>query len=88
MKLRILVYHSVSADSFYQDLNESNIALDTFKQQMVYLKKTSKKIVTLPEGINGLKQALTMLLPSAFIGVITAIMIYFIARRLGAGPFS
>lgn len=31
------------------------------------------------EGINGLKQALTMLLPSAFIGVITAIMIYFIA---------
>ncbi len=53
-RLRILVYHSVSTDSFHKDLDENNVRLDAFKQQMAILKKTSRKIVSLTEGINGL----------------------------------
>lgn len=54
--LRILVYHSVLADSFYKDLEEYNTSLDAFKQQMQILKRTSKKIVSLTEGIKGLSR--------------------------------
>lgn len=54
-KLRILVYHSILTDQFYRDLDENNVRLDMFKQQMLLLKRSSKKIVSLSDGINGLK---------------------------------
>lgn len=54
--LRVLVYHSVSGDAFYKDLSENNVRLDMFRQQMLILKKTPKRIVSLTEGLNGLRK--------------------------------
>lgn len=54
-KLRILIYHSVTEGLFYKDLNENNVRLDAFRRQMSMLKKTSKKILSLTEGINAFK---------------------------------
>src|SRR3989338_561723 len=57
ISLRILVYHSVSSESFYKDLGESNVSVDMFREQMRYLKKKFKKIVSLTEGVDCLRKS-------------------------------
>lgn len=56
--LRILLYHSISTEPFCEDLDlkEECVSLRLFKQQMAILKKASRKIVSLDEGIRALKE--------------------------------
>ncbi len=53
--LRILVYHSVSGELFYKDTAENNISSTSFRRHMNILKESNKKIISLDEGITGLK---------------------------------
>jgi len=55
-RLRILVYHSVSAGALDKDPDEYNVSPEAFIRQMEILKKTSEKIVSLAEGIKGLER--------------------------------
>lgn len=52
-KLRILIYHSISDK---KDVKERNISIKAFKQHMFILKKSSKTIIALSEGISSLKK--------------------------------
>lgn len=53
---RILVYHSVTSKQFRKEHSEYDIGLAAFRRQMDILKKTSKKIIKLTEGVNALKR--------------------------------
>ncbi|MFH1995924.1 MAG: polysaccharide deacetylase family protein [Candidatus Omnitrophota bacterium] len=53
--LRILVYHSVPPAGSPRDPGEGNVPLDMFAEQMRILKGSSRAIVSLAEGVAGLR---------------------------------